>query len=329
MSLKGKNVVLIIPKFYGYENYIAEDLRERGSTVYIILENLEWVKIGYRIVYVYLPGQKSKLQRYYYEKELNGIVASLDYLIAIRGSSLSPEMMSWIRSRTPNNCCFIMYQWDGIKNNRVALDIAPFFDKVFTFDPGDSEAYKWTYRPLFYLPQFANRDFVKDIDILFICALHSNRAKILNKLKLEATTKGITLKSVVNINRLLYYKYKYINKKSEVIDTDAKDLTFKPLTIEESYKLYSRSKVVVDYTNTNQTGFTMRTIESLGNGCKLITNNQHIINADFYDERNIFVYDEDNFTIPDDFVSVPYVRIPNTLYDKYSLKSWIDDLVGD
>ena len=329
MSLVNKTIALVCPKFYGYEDYIAGDLKDRGATVYLIYENLDWVKVSYRLVYVYLPGQKTKLQSHYYEKKLNEIVTELDYFIAIRGSSLNPEIMTWIRGKTPKSCQFIMYQWDGVKNNKTAIDIAPFFDRVLTFDQGDSKTYKWIYRPLFYLPQFADTKRDKDIDVLFICALHSNRAKVLNQLKNEANKKGFSLKAVVHLNRILYYKYKYINKKSEVIDADVKDLTFNPLTIEESYKLYSRSKVVVDYTNTNQTGFTMRTIESLGNGCKLITNNGWIRSADFYDERNIYVYDEDAFSIPGDFISTPYVRIPNTLYEKYSLKSWIDDLIGD
>lgn len=329
MSLRNKKIALICPKFYGYEDYIASELKGRGATVYLIYENLEWIKVTYRIVYSYLPRQKDKLLSHYYRKKLIKIAAELDYFIVIRGSSLSPEIMTWIHSKTSKSCRYIMYQWDGVKNNRTAADIAPFFDRVLTFDQQDSVKYKWIYRPLFYIPQFVNKGIKKDIDVLFICALHSNRAKVLNLLKNEANKKGLNLKTVVHFNRFLYYKYKYINKTNDALNTNSKDLTFKRLTIEESYKLYSRSKVVVDYTNTNQTGFTIRTIESLGNGCKLITNNYRIKDADFYDERNIYVYDEDSFSVPEDFISMPYVMISDTLYEKYSLINWINDLLGD
>ena len=329
MSLEGKTVALVCPKFYGYEDYIANELQGRGATVYLIYENLEWVKLSYRIVYVYRPKQKPKLQQKYYEKKLQDIAAKLDYFIVIRGSSLNSVIMTWVRNKTPKHCRYIMYQWDGVKNNQVALDVSSFFDRVSTFDQEDSEKYGWVYRPLFFLPQFAKKDQKKDIDILFICALHSNRARILNQLKRIAVDRDYTLKTVLHLNRFLFFKYKYLDKKDEVVDADDNDITFKPLSIEESYSLYSRSKVVVDYTNVNQTGFTMRTIEALGNGCKLITNNDRIRNADFYKEENIYIYEEAGFMIPDGFLLSQFEPISESVYDRYSLKSWVNDLIGD
>ena len=328
MELRRKNIALICPKFYGYEDLIAQELKKRGATVYLIYENIEWVKISYRLVYVYLPQYKERLFRSYYRKELSKIMNSLDYFIAIRGSSLRPEIMKWIKENASQDCKFIMYQWDGVKNNQTALEIAFYFDRVSTFDQGDSEKYGWVYRPLFYLPEYVDSNAEKDIDILFICALHSNRAKVLNQLKLIAADKGYKLKTVVHLNKFLYYKYKYIDKKAEVVEADNRDLTFTPLSIQESYSLYSRSKVVVDYTNTNQTGFTMRTVESVGNHCKIITNNTRVKDADFYNSTNIHVYDEDKLTVPDEFMSSPYENLNEEIFDKYSLKSWIDDLIG-
>lgn len=328
MNLKGKRLALVCPKFYGYEELIAKELQDRGAIVFLIYENIEWVKFSYRFVYVYLTKFKEKLLRSYYERELKDIIHSLDYFIVIRGSSLSPEIMEKIKDGAPSGCKFLMYQWDGVRNNNVALYIAPYFDCISTFDQGDSEQLGWNYRPLFYIPEYVDPKVRKDIDILFICALHSNRASVLNQLKVIAAEKGYNLRTVVHLNKFLYYKYKYINKKTEVLDTDDRDLTFKPLTIEESYGLYSRSKMVIDYTNVNQTGFTMRTIESLGNKCKLITNNPRIKSADFYDEKNIYIYDENDLTIPNSFVSTPFEPISEKIVEKYSLPMWVDDLLG-
>lgn len=329
MELNGKKIALICPKFYGYEDLIEHELKKRGATVYLIYENIEWVRIIYRLVYVYIPKYKKKLIENYYKKQLSGIAETIDLFMVVRGASLSPEILKWIKEISPISCKFVMYQWDGIKNNKTALDIAPFFDRISTFDKTDATSYGWIYRPLFFVSQYTDRNVKKDIDILFICALHSNRAKILNRLKLIAKENGYRLKSVVHLKKLLYYKYKYINKKSDVIEVDDKDLTFKPLTICESYKLYSRSKVVVDYTNINQTGYTMRTIEALGNNCKLITNNRLIVESDFYNNDNIIVYNEDEFDIPSDFIKSPYKIVSEDINDKYSLESWLDDLLGD
>lgn len=329
MDLKGKNIALVCPKFYGYEELIANELRARGANVYLIFENLEWVSIRYRLVYVYFPKRKEKLFKKYYTSKLKNISKELDYFIAIRGSSLRPDTMEWIKKSCSSKCKFIMYQWDGVKNNETILNIAGFFDRVLTFDKTDALKQNWLYRPLFFMSDYTDLNVSKDIDILFICSLHSNRAKILNQLKVIANEKGYKLKVVAHLNRFLFYKYKYINKKAEVIEADNKDLSFKPLSIRDSYKLYSRSKVVVDYTNLNQTGFTMRTIESVGNRCKIVTNNKLILDSDFYDEQNISVYDEDKFAIPDHFVNEPYKNIPDEVYSRYDLKKWIDDLIGE
>lgn len=328
MDLSNKKIVLICPKFYGYEDYIADNLRNRGATVHLIFENIEWVKLSYRFVYVYLPGKKEKLLRKYYTKNLKGLLSNLDYFFVIRGSSLSPEIMEMVKSSAPETCKFIFYQWDGVDNNKTALDIASYFDRLSTFDIKDSEKYGWNYRPLFYIPENTNTSTEKDIDVLFICALHSNRAKVLNKLKVLCNERGYNLKAVVHLNRFLFYKYKYLNKKPEVVDADPKDLTFKPLTIKQSYELYSRSKIVVDYTNIHQSGYTMRTIESFGNRCKIATNNELIKKADFFCENNNFVYDEDNFDIPDEFVKSSYCTMSDELYQKYSLSNWLDDIMG-
>ncbi len=328
MNLANKNIVLICPKFYGYEDYIADDLRKRGATVHLIFENVNWVKLSYRFVYVYMPGKKERLLKKYYTKHLRNVLSDLDYFFVIRGSSLSPVILEMAKASTPKSCNYILYQWDGVANNKTALDIAPYFDRLYTFDINDAETYGWNYRPLFYIPENSDKTVDKDIDVLFICALHSNRAKILNKLKVLCDERGYNLKAIVHLNRFLFYKYKYLNKKPEVVDADPKDLTFKPLTIKQSYELYSRSKVVVDYTNVHQTGYTMRTIESFGNRCKIATNNKLIKDADFYSDINNFVYDEDNFDIPDEFFKTPYFTMPDELYQKYSLASWLDDIMG-
>ena len=328
-ELVDKIIVLICPKFYGYENVIADTLVHHGAKVFLIYENLEWVKLSYRFVYVYLPGFKDRLIQKYYHKQLAGILQDADYFLVIRGSSLTPDIMDYVKENTPERCRFWMYQWDGIKNNESALDILPYFDGISTFDYQDAKTRGWKYRPLFYIPDYLSDSDEKDIDILFLCGLHSNRVKIVNQLKPIAEKNHYRMKIMMQINKSIYYKNKYLDKKPEVIESDRKDVIFQPISIKDSYGLYARSKVVVDYTHPDQTGFTMRTIETLGSKCKLITNNQMVKTADFFDPQNIYVYDEDQVCIPEDFLNSPYKQIDPGIYQSYSLDSWISAMVGN
>lgn len=87
------------------------------------------------------------------------------------------------------------------------------------------------------------------------------------------------------------------------------------------------SDSIVDYTHPNQTGFTMRTCEAIGNRCKLITNNKRIMDADFYNPNNIYVYDLDNLYIPYSFINNEYEELPEEIFERYSLENWLKDIL--
>lgn len=328
MDIRGKKIVLIAPKYFGYEEYIKQHLIRNGAKVKLIYENLDEINYLYRLAYVYFKNFKDKLCYQYYVKKLTGIIEDVDIIFVIRGSSLLPHVMDKIKSLAPQKCRFVMYQWDGVENNKNALKIGKYFDNIFTFDLKDSIKYGWKYRPLFYIDSLINNMKKRKIDVFFNCSLHSKRVAILNKLKMQlGTSSSLLLKSYIYSKKLIYYKRKYLDRREEYLQANNKDIVFKPLSIKENYLLYQQSKIVVDYTHPDQTGFTMRTIESLGNNCKLITNNKFIMQADFFDENNILIYDGEKIVIPEEFINVPYRKLSDNIYRKYSLISWIEEIL--
>lgn len=322
-----KKLLLIMPKFYGYEDIIRAEAQRRFDKVYVIYENRDWVSLWHRFVYVYMPSKKRQVLDSFFINEIKKLPKDIGTVLVIRGSSLSATVMQYMRKTFPSICQYVMYQWDGIKNNSAALDVKEFFDSIFTFDVEDSKKYGWIYRPLFY---DSNKVKIadKDIDISFLCSLHSQRAKIQEKLKELCLKDNYVFHSHMYCNRFAYYKWKYIGRKPEYKDTNDKDVVFKSLSLDETYDLYSKSKVVVDYTHPDQTGFTMRTIEALGSKCKLVTNNRFIVNADFYNPNNIYIYDGTEIVIPEEFISCPYEDINEEMYRYYSLEGWLDTLLG-
>ena len=73
----------------------------------------------------------------------------------------------------------------------------------------------------------------------------------------------------------------------------------------------------------------MRSIESIGHKCKLITNNINIYDEEFYDPRNVYVYDLNSFDIPMDFILSPYKDIKQDAYYRYTIDGWIDDVLSE
>lgn len=327
-KLQGKKVLLILPKFYGYEEMIEKALEEKGAKVTRIFENRDWVSFWQRFVYVYLPKYKQKMLDNFFLKELKKADKDFDYVFIIRGSSVSNLVIDYMKETYPKGCKYYMYHWDSVTYNENAIAIKDKFDRIYTFDPEDAKKYNWGYRPLFFNESLVeNKE--KDIEILYLCSLHSDRAKVLNNLKKICEEKNYKLYTHMYFDRFLFYKGKYITKKDEYLEANKEDVAFKKLNNKETFDLYNRSKVIVDYTYPDQRGYSMRTIECLGSRCKIVTNNKVIKDADFYDERNIFVYEGTDVKIPEGFVESEYKDIENKLYSYYSLSGWLETILEE
>ena len=328
MVAKRKHCLLICPKFYGYEEFILNGLKKYFEKIDVIYENREWVSLWHRFVYVYTASIKKRVLDKFYIDTINKISTDVDTVLVIRGSSLSMTVMDYLKKIYGKSCQYIMYQWDGVKNNPEILKVVDSFDNIYTFDIEDSKKYGWGYRPLFFDSEKVKRT-TKDINIAFLCSLHSQRALVLENLKSYCYEHNLSLLSNMYCNKLAYFKWKYIGKKPEYKNTNNKDVSFKSISLEEAYKIYSRSRIIVDYTHPNQTGFTMRTIEALGSRCKLVTNNQLIKIADFYNSHNIFIYEGTDIEIPIDFIDSEYEDVDEKIYQYYSLDGWITTLLGN
>ena len=93
-------------------------------------------------------------------------------------------------------------------------------------------------------------------------------------------------------------------------------------------EVMASSKCVPDAPQEGQTGLTIRTIECLGAKRKLITTNPEIVHYDFYDPKNIWVY-EDGKALEKDFFVAPYKELPEEIYQKYSIRSWLMTMLRD
>lgn len=105
-----------------------------------------------------------------------------------------------------------------------------------------------------------------------------------------------------------------------------KEFCFAKLTKEEIVNLYEASRCVLDAPQDDQSGLTIRTIECLGAGKKLITTNKNIKEYDFYREENILVIDG-KIDWNSRFFSDEYVELPEIIYEKYSIENWVKELL--
>ena len=317
-----------MPSFFGYEHVIENELKKKGFEVTLIYENLDELNWLYRFIYVYFPRLKNKVMDNYYLNKFKRLsVKKFDYILVIRGESLSENSVRFLKQVQPF-ASYIMYQWDSVSNNRNALVLAPMFDQVFTFDMKDAITYSWKYRPLFFCNTESTVWKDRKYELLFVCPLHGKRAEIYQQIKQLVEKNNLNGYFSIFSKWTRYFKQKYLKHNPLFTKLDLHDVSFKPLGLKEMQYLYARSKIVVDYTHPGQNGFTMRTIESIGANCKLITNNINIMKADFYNPNNILVYQGNIGNIDENFWKTPYVPLKEEQYEYYSIHGWIKDILS-
>lgn len=325
-NLAGKRVLLIAPKFFGYEKKIADKIKEFGADVDLYDERANPTtldKIFIRMHFLFPVNRK--INKYYSNIIKND--KEYDYVVFINPETVNIALLKKMKLKF-SNAIFILYMWDSLQNKPHTQKLISFFDKKFSFNKDDCKLYGMIFRPLFFIDDY-NVDKVNSAteikyDISFVGTIHSDRYFILKEIKNWA--EGIKLKTYFFMyfpSKILYYKYK-INNPGKHIDKN--DFSYIPKKSDDIKNILLSSRTVIDIQHPKQTGLTMRTIETLGLDKKLITTNEDIKNYDFYNPKNILVIDRNNPAVDENFIKTPYEKIVPEIKNRYSLAGFIEEL---
>lgn len=332
-TLAGKRILFLSPKFFGYEDKIIAKMEALGASVTYYNErsvqralSRSLLKISPQIFYF--------RTKQYYEKIIRETQnTDFDYVFMVKADMVTSDILERLRN-TFNHAKFCLYLWDSISNNKGVEAKFKYFDKVLSFDRHDSDVIpEIQFRPLFFIDDFnqAGRAVKTTFkyDISFLGTIHSDRYQVIRRVMELSQQKGWKTYFFCYLQSpFIYYFYKLT--KPEFKGTSMTDFAFTKMESECISEVVNESKTVLDINHPKQTGLTIRTIEMIGMGKKLVTTNQSIRQYDFYDPTNILVIDRRAIEIPDDFIAKDYVPIAKNIYDKYSLEAWIKDiLLGD
>jgi len=323
LNLNKKNILLIMPFYFEYEKQIEKCLSRNGANVWSFNENINKNYIN-RFFSIYCKKVYKKAVNISYDKLLKNLPQHMDYVFIIKGSTITYNYVQKLK-KIYCQAKFIMYQWDSVANYQKALELSKWCDYNFSFDPDDSIKYGWKYRALFFDPELCILDKEKRYDLTFICSLHSERAKLYRAIKNFSKEREYKFYGYLFTDKMSYFRQKYLNHNPK-FDVQINNLKFSPLSQRDISSIYDVSKCLVDYKFDNQMGLTMRSIESLGHSCKLLTNNHNIKKEDFYNPNNIYVYDMESIDIPEDFLLTEYESVDQHIYHKYSIQGWVEEI---
>lgn len=325
-------ILLITPNFFDYPTQMCEELRQMGHKVDWFDDRPStnsFVKAIIRINKNYINGMIA----HYFSKMMEKITRKkYDVVLLVSGQSLSftEEMMERLKE-SQKQAVFVLYQWDSMRNFPYIEKIQKYFDKCYSFDKNDVKSYNLKFLSLFYTKRYEDIGKKKGVkykyDLMFVGTAHPKKYKYVRemseKLKLVCPAQFIYF---FFPSRLVYIYRKV--KNPELKNAKYNEFHYTPIKGKEMDELLTESRCVLDSAQEGQIGLTIRVLETLGAKRKIITTNQDIVNYDFYREENVYVYNG-KFDLNTPFFKEPFKEIDVSVYEKYSLRNWLKELIGD
>lgn len=324
-------LLLIMPRFFNYPELIIEELNRMGYEIDFFDDRPStnaWVKAAIRInkslIGVYIQRYFEEVMKTIREKEYDVV-----FLISGQSLSFSEDMIKDIKDCQPK-AKFVLYQWDSQTNFPYIKKVQKFFDKCYSFDKRDiQETPDLKLLPLFYSRTYEKignrnkRDF--KYDFCFVGTAHPKKYQAINMMSEQL--KSVYPRQFIYFffpSPIVFFYRKVMNK--ELRKAHYKEFHYVPLEGKDMDSVYEASRCVLDSAQAGQLGLTIRVIEALGAKKKLITTNEDVANYDFYRPENIYVY-KGKIDLSDIFFEEDYKAVDQEIYEKYSLRSWLKEIV--
>jgi hypothetical protein len=328
---KDKSILFLSPSFFGYEVAIKNKLQQLGASVFYIDDRPSNKFITKSLIRIHKNLAQSAISRYYNEIAEKIKEEVFDIVFLLNPEALPLSFLEQCKSRWPN-AYYVIYMWDSIKNRKHTLDFLPYCNKVFTFEKSDAEFHGFKFKPLFYLDAYEDirSDFNKTDDIYDLCFMgtaHSDRYGIAREVRDWCNNQDL---------KCFFYFYTqgnslyWFNKlKSKGVMPSLKEVSFKKMSSNDIVKIVSSSKAVLDIQHPKQTGLTMRTMETMGAGKKLVTTNTEVKKYNFYNPQQIQVIDRSSpaTDLKISFFKDNECHIPLEQISTYSIGSWITEIL--
>ena len=309
------DILLICAPFFSYHRRIIDELKSRGHSVAWWSDRISENSL-YKILLRSFPKTVARLSSGSFERQARILEKKyIRNVLVVKGEGLSAAAVKALRNSMPD-ARFHLYLWDGVENVRGAMEIAPLFDTVSSFDPEDAKIFGWHHRPLFAsytadVPRVAMDR--SEYDWIFIGSLHSDRYRI--------------LKSFVYgfIPGKLVWWLRHLTDWTLWHPGMIKISTV-PLTPKMVSQIVDQARAAIDIEHPRQRGLTMRTIETLMAHRKLITTNSRIRDTDLFDESRVCIIDRNTPVIPERFLDAPFLPLAPSIRERYSIKGWVNEI---
>lgn len=323
MTFDGKKILLIAPRYFGYDQAILDELLREGAQVDMLPDrpfDTPLLKAATR----FRPELTQKYSDGFYARALDGLATDYNIVLVVQGESVTSATLAAVRRAYPRSR-LVFYSWDSLRMKPHARSRLSAYDACLTFDANDARAYGMTFRPLFFSPGFERHgEFDCHYELSFVGTIHADRYKIVRSIDAQLESSDRRFWYLYMQARWMYRARKLFGRSIRGALRD--EFSFHPLSQKRVQEIFLTSRAVLDIEHPRQEGLTMRTLEALGSQTKLVTTNSSVRNFDFFDESNICVIERGSPVLPKDFLHSPYRPLPQEIYERYTLRRWLQEV---
>lgn len=321
-----KNLLFIGIKYHSYTQALIEEFEKLGYKVSYF--DIEPWNMGRKILHALFPEEYRKVLNRWHKKIVSySRKQRYDLVFFLQVHQFSLENLRQLRIEQ-QTARFVLYNWDSVMAlSKLEADYRPhlrYFDSAFTFDHSDSKALSINYLPLFCIRELQDRQVDRQIDrnVYFIGNLENIRRyravrAFENYCKLHRISFSIYLACRLRVFlRLL------------AMGVLPHGVRFREIERREFLAMLDKAAVVFDFANHEQSGFTMRVMENLCAGKKIITNNKEIMGAPFYTPDRICVFENLDFSEVKSFIETP-ISSPSDPLKEYYIQNFVRSLTTE
>ena len=322
-----KNMLFIAPKFYSYHILMKKAFEDKGYNV-DYYDDRPGDSFAIKALIRLNKGLvKRKTAKYFENIKRKAMEKEYELVLVIYGQSFTCDMMKDLK-KICTNAKFVFYMYDPISSMPDRIEFAQFFDKAYTFDIVDFENYKeFDFLPLFYVKDDYNKRKIQYDYCVLTTAMPGKYKKIKEILKfIKKQDNNLKIFNFQFLQSRIVWLYYFITT-SEFKRSKFWEFKYKRLSYSESNNILEKSNIIIDCPKEGQSGLTIRTLECLAAGKKMITTNKTILKYDFYRPENFYVYDGE-IDFDDIFFKRDYNPIPLEIKEKYSISNWVNCILS-
>jgi hypothetical protein len=314
-----RRMLLISPRFFGYEQDIAREFGRAGFAVDLVDErpsNSALAKAALRL----RASLLTRIVRRYYDGLVErGLTRDYDLVLVIKGEVVPDWFLARVRADSPL-ATMAFYTFDSLSNSANFVELLHHFEHLYSFQPGATAVDpRFRLKHLFFAPEFRPLDgnAERKYDVAFIGTLHSDRYRYVKRLMAGFAHTY----AYFYVQAPWYFRVRRFTS-ARFREVAPGDVSFAKLDRAAVAHVFRESRAVLDMQHEDQIGLTMRTFEAIASGAYLVTSNRYIQETEIMGTGRVIVAD-DELDLPASLAELPETSGAPDGFERYSLASWV------